>query len=185
MRGVTPLLTRQLSYATTRYAVVWKRRPSGWKRTSASVSEGATAVMLTFSLSAPRGITNQLRRTSSTPPSGPIVWVTDSYASGRQERRESSFSPPPEVSAVSALSLPSSPPGCRAGLDASRLGVRGSTPTADGSLQLVAAAVAPSNRPRGSTKPRRDMRFSGSQGTRKPRLGRSQEQEAFRRAAWA
>src|SRR2546430_1855586 len=129
--------------------------PSGWKRTSASVSEGATAVMLTVSWRAPRGTTNQLRRTSSTPPSGPIVWVTDSYGRGRQETSES------PSSSVSSPSSASSPPGwCEDDPDAIRPGARASTPSGDGVPQCEAATAAPSSKPSEITRRRRDMRFS-------------------------
>src|SRR5438477_6102719 len=53
--------------------------PSGWKRTTFVLPDGVTAVMLTGVASAPAGTVKLCAPTTITPPSGPIVWVTESY----------------------------------------------------------------------------------------------------------
>src|SRR2546428_6447258 len=59
--------------------LVWKTRPSGWKRTHLTVPAGATAVMLTVVVSASESTQRKWGPTAISPPKGPIAWVTESY----------------------------------------------------------------------------------------------------------
>src|SRR2546428_9522484 len=59
--------------------LVWKTRPSGWKRTHLTVPGGATAVMLTVVVSASESTQRKWWPTAISPPKGPIAWVTESY----------------------------------------------------------------------------------------------------------
>src|SRR5438105_13126966 len=56
-------------------AARWNTRPSGWKRTRFTLSDGAVAVRVTGALSAPAGIDSACGPILITPPAAPTVCV--------------------------------------------------------------------------------------------------------------
>src|SRR2546422_524319 len=106
----------------------WNVRPSGWKTTRLRVSDGATAVMLTESLRAPGGTESVCPPTTSAPPAGPIVCVTESAAMGEHLSR------PALCWAVCTSESRRSP--CI-------VGARAFTPRGERSPQLRTSTVAP------------------------------------------
>src|SRR5881409_3170117 len=66
----------------TSAAGCWKVSPSGWRLTRFTVSDGATAVMVTAESSAWGGTISRFGPTSRKPPSGPIVAVLEASGSG-------------------------------------------------------------------------------------------------------
>src|SRR6266545_7183354 len=98
----------------------WNVRPAGSKWTRLTVSDGATAVMVTGASSAPAGTDSVCGPTCRVPPSGPIVWVTESAGSGEH--------------GTTPVNDPSRSPRLAWGT-----GARERTPSGEGSAQLRAA----------------------------------------------
>src|SRR5205807_2216122 len=78
------LLRAGVAQQVRRVAPRWNTRPSGWKRTRFTLSDGAVAVMVTGAFSAPAGIDSACGPILMTPPVVPTVCVAVTVGIGVQ-----------------------------------------------------------------------------------------------------